>query len=196
MSNWGTNAKYICNIIAGKGTFSFSELDSYEASFACSLAGYISKLAINVPPDNRKFIAALYFSNDYEGYEETLEVNRIVGFRKPVEYRRGRGPYCCTTLCHTLAPTGSDYANMHTMRIIRKLIRAIHNLQLSGKSSFVVKEGIEDLLNNWLSMKYLNMVTATYSWASSDELIIRLVLGIQTPMEHISVEARIGPVQR
>jgi hypothetical protein len=186
------NPHMIC--IAGEGIFDIQQLGSYRSNLATTFAGLSSRLAPNVPPDNRTVSSIHYLITDYEGSESTLETNKIVGARKTVSYNRGYATLVSFTLCKTLASTTSDFTNLHTMRCIRKLMRAMYNLDIIGGRVITAQYKLQQLFSEWLKNKYLFSINATYDNTVPEELKIELTLGINSPYEQIVVDTKIGPV--
>lgn len=191
----GWDSKYI-TLVAGEGVFERTELSgtSWVGNLACTFSGMISKLEPNVSPDNIPINTVSQLTTDYEGYEDTVESNKIVCFRKPALYKRGMSNAIVSSLTHTLADPNSDFSQMHNMNTIRKLVRSIHNLQVIGSSRNIAKDKIEKLFQDWLDKKYIRNIWASYDWTIPYELNLGLTLQISSPIEHIYIETRVGPL--
>jgi hypothetical protein len=182
------------SLVAGQGIFDFSEINSHKGNLASTFAGFCSCLAPNVPPDNRTISTIHRLTTDYEGYESTLETNRIIGARKTTSYNRGYGPYVSFTLCRTLAATTSDFTSYHTIRTIRRLMRDIYSLDIVGGKVLAGQEQLEQLFDQWISNGYVSALSVAYDHSIPEELGLNMTLGILSPYEQINISANIGPL--
>lgn len=181
-------------VIGGKALFNFNEVSGHMGTLACTFAGLCSKLSVNLPPDNRQVGSVSTLITDYDGYEEELPSYKVIGFRKTVQYIRGISPIVSTSICRTLANESSDFSDVHTMRVIRRLMRDIQKENLAGSRLVIAQERIKSILSDWLSKRYIYAANAVFKNDTPEILDVDLTIGINSPYEMINVNTKIGPV--
>lgn len=194
--SWNNNSldsKFI-SIVSGEGIFDFSEVGAWRGNLASMYAGMISKLDINVPPDNIISNTANVLITDYEGYESSIEAKRIVGFRKTINYIRGKAMQTSSTLAHTMAASGSDFSSMHSMNIVTRLVKQISDVGIIGTTIVMARQNIEKIFTTWLDKGYARNISISYDYSIPYQLGLNITIQIASPTELITVNTMVGPL--
>jgi len=186
-------------LVDGTGTFDmWKSTDifvshSYDGNMAPVFAGMLSRMDTNVPPDNRKIKVPVAFSSSYEGEEETLETNRIVGFRKTTNYKRNSDGELVTTLCRTRSEDGSDYQSLYVVHTVMRLLRDIDDLDLIGTPAVIAKDTLKEFFNAWVVKGYAINIEASFV-LKPYEMDVIATLYLFYPIGEITVSFTVGPL--
>lgn len=194
-TNTFTGEDYHTVLVNGTGLFHFYNVFSvdYSSGMASCFAGRVSSLSPDVPPDNRVVRVPIVFESDYEGDEETLEANQIVGFRKTVGYERVYDGTLVSTLSYTRAPVNSDYKALFTMHNLQRFLRGIDELDLIGSAAYIAEESLRSYFDEWVNNGYVRDIEASLYY-NAYTLYISLVLHMHYPIGDIDLNLSVGPV--
>jgi len=182
-------------LVNGIGTFHFPDhfTNDYSSGMAATFAGVVSRIDVPVPPDNRNITTVILFSSDYEDDEETLETNRVVGFRKTAAYKRVFNRTLTSTLSFTRASNSSDFSTLYAVHTIQRLLRQIDKLELVGTASYFAQDALRKLFDNWETKDYVLNIDSQFQ-LMADTLYVNVTLVLPYPVGVIELGMTVGPV--
>jgi hypothetical protein len=181
--------------VDGMGTFHFHDNFSvdYSSGMATVLAGLLSNIGTDVPPDNREVKVPIIFTSDYSGTEETLEENNIVGFRTTVGYERVFDSTLVTTLSYTRAATDSDFRALYTVHTIQRFLKGVKKLGLIGTAAYLAEETLKDYFKDFVNAGFVRNIEAHFA-SNAFTLYVDLTLYMHYPIGDVDLHLTVGPV--
>jgi len=182
-------------LVNGQYTLQFPDIfeNAYTCGMAAMFAGMVSRLDTDVPPDNRAIDGGMIFESDYDDIEETLEANRIVGFRKTVGYKRVSDGSLVSTLSYTRAPITSDFGSLYVVHLLQRFIGGVDRLELIGTPAHSAQDSLKSYFSNWVRRGYATNIESSYK-ITNYTLYVNVILHLPYPIGSVSLNFIVGPV--